>query len=72
LNIRVFGHRNRRIGAVMFAVGQFQLSCLRPWRAVCAVDCGAVVNPDTARAQIQSPIIFSITPVLYAALKEPT
>src|SRR5262249_40390350 len=34
---------------------------VRVRRVVCAVDCGAVVNPDTGRAQGQSGIIFGVT-----------
>ncbi len=37
-------------------------------RAVCAVDCGIVVNPDTIEAQIQGGIIFGITAVLYSGI----
>jgi isoquinoline 1-oxidoreductase beta subunit len=41
---------------------------VRVRRVVCAVDCGAVVNPDTVRAQIQSGIIFGITAALYGKI----
>jgi isoquinoline 1-oxidoreductase beta subunit len=41
---------------------------VRVRRVVCAVDCGTVVNPDTARAQIQSGIIFGITAALYGKI----
>jgi isoquinoline 1-oxidoreductase beta subunit len=37
-------------------------------RVVCAVDCGAVVNPDTVRAQIQSAIMFGTTAALYGEI----
>src|SRR6202007_3137711 len=37
-------------------------------RVVCAVDCGAVVNPDTVRAQIQSAVIFGITAALHGEI----
>ena len=37
-------------------------------RVVCAVDCGAVVNPDTVRAQIQSAIVFGVTAALYGEI----
>ena len=36
-------------------------------RVVCAIDCGAVVNPDTVKAQMESAVIFALT----AALKGP-
>jgi len=41
---------------------------VRVRRVVCAVDCGAVVNPDTVEAQIQSGIMFGITAALYGAI----
>jgi isoquinoline 1-oxidoreductase beta subunit len=41
---------------------------VRVRRAVCAVDCGTVVNPDTVRAQIQSAIMFGITAALYGEI----
>src|SRR5271169_6106916 len=41
---------------------------VRVRRVVCAVDCGAVVNPDTVRAQIQSAVIFGITAALHGEI----
>jgi isoquinoline 1-oxidoreductase beta subunit len=41
---------------------------VRVRRVVCAVDCGAVVNPDTVQAQIQSGIIFGATAALYGEI----
>ena len=41
---------------------------VRVRRVVCAVDCGAVVNPDTVRAQLQGAVIFGITAALYGAI----
>jgi isoquinoline 1-oxidoreductase beta subunit len=41
---------------------------VRVRRVVCAVDCGAVVNPDTVRAQIQSGIMFGLTAALYGEI----
>ena len=41
---------------------------VRVRRVVCAVDCGAVVNPDTVRAQIQSAIVFGVTAALYGEI----
>jgi isoquinoline 1-oxidoreductase beta subunit len=38
---------------------------IRVPRVVCAVDCGAVVNPDTVRAQVESAIVFGISGALY-------
>ena len=37
-------------------------------RAVCAVDCGMVVNPNTIEAQVQGGIIFGITGALYGEI----
>ena len=41
---------------------------VRVHRVVCAMDCGAVVNPDTVQAQIQSGIIFGATAALYGEI----
>jgi isoquinoline 1-oxidoreductase subunit beta len=41
---------------------------VRVRRVVCAVDCGAVVNPDTVKAQTQSAINFGITAALYGQI----
>jgi isoquinoline 1-oxidoreductase beta subunit len=41
---------------------------VRVRRVVCAVDCGAAVNPDTVRAQIQSAIMFGVTAALYGKI----
>jgi isoquinoline 1-oxidoreductase subunit beta len=38
---------------------------VRVRRVVCAVDCGAAVNPDTIEAQIQGAVIFGVTASLY-------
>jgi isoquinoline 1-oxidoreductase beta subunit len=38
---------------------------VRVTRAVAAVDCGIVVNPDTVRAQIESAVVFGVTAALY-------
>jgi isoquinoline 1-oxidoreductase subunit beta len=37
-------------------------------RVVCAVDCGRIVNPDGARAQIEGGIIFGASAALYDAI----
>ncbi|MGO4716633.1 molybdopterin cofactor-binding domain-containing protein [Bradyrhizobium sp. 2TAF24] len=41
---------------------------VRVRRIVCAMDCGAVVNPDTVRAQVQSGAIFGTTAALYGEI----
>jgi isoquinoline 1-oxidoreductase subunit beta len=40
----------------------------RVGRVVCAIDCGAVVNPDTVQAQIQSGILYGATAALYGEI----
>ncbi len=37
-------------------------------KVTCAMDCGWVVNPDTAEAQIESGIIYGLTAALYGAI----
>jgi isoquinoline 1-oxidoreductase subunit beta len=37
-------------------------------RVVCAVDCGRVVNPDGAKAQMEGGIIFGASAALYNAI----
>lgn len=41
---------------------------VRVQRVVCAVDCGRVINPDTAKAQMQGGAIFGITAALYGEI----
>jgi isoquinoline 1-oxidoreductase beta subunit len=41
---------------------------VRVRRVVCAVDCGAVVNPDTVRAQLEGAVIFGLTAALYGTI----
>jgi isoquinoline 1-oxidoreductase beta subunit len=36
----------------------------RVHRVVCAVDCGAVVHPDSARAQVEGAVAFGLTAAL--------
>jgi len=38
-------------------------------RVVCAVDCGDVINPDTAEAQIQSGVNYGLSAALYGEIK---
>jgi isoquinoline 1-oxidoreductase beta subunit len=38
---------------------------IRVHRVVCAVDCGAVVNPDTVKAQIEGGVMFGISAALW-------
>lgn len=37
-------------------------------RVVCAIDCGRVVHPDTARQQIESGVIYGLTAALYGQI----
>jgi len=37
---------------------------IRVDRVVCAVDCGTVVNPDTARAQVEGGIVWGLSAAL--------
>ena len=41
---------------------------VRVHRVVCAVDCGQVVNPDQAEAQIQSAVVFGLSAALRGAI----
>lgn len=41
---------------------------IRVERVVCAVDCGATVNPDTIEAQIQGAIVFGLSAALYGEI----
>ena len=38
-------------------------------RVYCLIDCGAVVNPDTVKAQMESGIIFGLTAALYGEIE---
>jgi isoquinoline 1-oxidoreductase beta subunit len=58
-------------GSYLAQVAEVDVSkagAVRVRRVVCAVDCGAVVNPDTVQAQIQSGIIFGVTAALYGEI----
>ena len=58
-------------GSYLAQVAEVEVSkegAVRVRRVVCAVDCGAVVNPDTVEAQIQSGIIFGATAALYGQI----
>ncbi|HUR29074.1 MAG TPA: xanthine dehydrogenase family protein molybdopterin-binding subunit [Planctomycetota bacterium] len=41
---------------------------LRVHRAVCAIDCGRVVNPDTIKAQLEGAVGFALTAALYGEI----
>ena len=39
-------------------------SAIRVHRAVCAIDCGQVVNPDTIEAQMEGSVVYALTAAL--------
>jgi isoquinoline 1-oxidoreductase beta subunit len=41
---------------------------VRVHRVVCAVDCGAVVNPDTIEAQLQGGVVYGLSAALYGEI----
>ena len=49
----------------MVAEVREEASSLLVERIVCAVDCGLVVNPDGARAQVESAVVFGLSSALY-------
>jgi isoquinoline 1-oxidoreductase beta subunit len=53
-------------GAVCAQVAEVSIAKGKPrvHRVVCAVDCGQVVNPDIARAQIEGGIVFGLSAAL--------
>jgi len=58
-------------GSYMAHVAEVEVSkngAVHVRRVVCAVDCGAAVNPDTVKAQLQSGVIFGITAALYGEI----
>ncbi|HYK81507.1 MAG TPA: xanthine dehydrogenase family protein molybdopterin-binding subunit [Gemmatimonadales bacterium] len=58
-------------GSYIAQVAQVAVSSagdVRVERVVCAVDCGSVVNPDTAKAQMEGGIIFGISAALFGEI----
>jgi len=58
-------------GSYMAQVAEVEVSKdgdVRVRRVVCALDCGAVVNPDTVQAQVQSAVIFGISAALFGQI----
>jgi len=41
---------------------------VRVEKVVCAIDCGRVVNPDTAASQVESGIIYGLTATMYGQI----
>jgi isoquinoline 1-oxidoreductase beta subunit len=64
--------------SLQFAFGSYQAQVaevevskdgtVRVHRVTCAMDCGTVVNPNTAQAQLQSGIMFGTTAALYGEI----
>ena len=58
-------------GTYMAQVAEVEVGkdgAVRVRRVVCALDAGAVVNPDTVEAQVQGAVIFGITAALYGEI----
>ena len=58
-------------GSLVAQVAEVSVSAegVRVHRVVCAVDCGAVVNPDTIEAQMESGIVYGLTATLKSAIR---
>lgn len=58
-------------GSFVAQVAEVSVSAegVRVHRVVCAVDCGAVVNPDTIEAQMESGIVYGLTATLKSAIR---
>ena len=58
-------------GTFMAQVAEVEVGkdgAVRVRRVVCALDAGAVVNPDTVQAQVQGAVIFGVTAALYGEI----
>ena len=58
-------------GTYMAQVAEVEVGkdgAVRVRRVVCALDAGAVVNPDTVEAQVQGAVIFGVTAALYGEI----
>lgn len=55
--------------AQVVEVGQAASGRLNARRVWCAVDCGIVVNPSAARAQIEGGILFGLSAALYGGMR---
>jgi len=72
---QIAGRRSGRGVSAMFAFGSYMAQVMevsvgksgdvRVHRAVCAVDCGQVVNPDTVAAQVERGIVFGTSAALW-------
>ncbi|MFZ0603818.1 MAG: molybdopterin cofactor-binding domain-containing protein, partial [Roseiarcus sp.] len=58
-------------GTYMAQVAEVEVGkdgAVRVRRVICALDAGAVVNPDTVEAQVQGAVIFGVTAALYGEI----
>lgn len=58
-------------GSVVAEVAEVSLTSdgrVRVEKVVCAIDCGRVINPDTAASQVESGIIYGLTAALYGQI----
>ncbi len=57
-------------GSIVAEVAEVSLHDGQPrvHRVVCAIDCGTVVNPDTAAQQMESAVVFGLTAALYGKI----
>jgi isoquinoline 1-oxidoreductase beta subunit len=58
-----FGSRVAQVAEVSIVGNE-----IRVHRVTCAVDCGVVVNPDIARAQIEGGILFGLSAALHSEI----
>lgn len=54
--------------AAMVAEASLEAGVPRVHRAVIAIDCGQVVNPDTVRAQLEGAVVFGLSAALHSKL----
>ena len=62
--VRAFGSYAAQVADV--TVGRD--GTVRVDRVICAVDCGQVVNPDTAESQVQGGILYGLSAALYGEI----
>ena len=61
-------HKSFGSYAAQVAEISIQAGAVHVHRIVCAIDCGAFVNPDTIAAQIEGAVIFAMTAALKGAI----
>lgn len=54
--------------ALVIEAAVSEQGAIRVHRAVMAVDCGQVVNPDTVRAQMEGGLVFGLTAAMYGQI----